>query len=35
MGADVGLLDNAGIPLRIAGGVVNQAQAHLVQLLGI
>lgn len=33
VGADVGLPDEAGLPLHPAGSVVDQAQAHLVQLL--
>lgn len=35
MGADVGLVDNAGLPLFFAGGVVDKAQAHLVQLFWV
>lgn len=35
MGADVGLLDNAGLPLSLAGGVVDKAQTHLVQLFRV
>lgn len=35
MGTDVGLLDNARLPLPLAGGVVDKAQAHLVQLFRV
>lgn len=35
MGADVGLLDNTGPPLSLASSVVDQAQAHLVQLFRV
>lgn len=35
VGADVGLVDNAGLPLFFAGGVVDKAQAHLVQLFWV
>lgn len=35
MSADVGLVDNAGLPLPLAGGVVDKAQPHLVQLFRV
>lgn len=35
MGTDVGLPDEGGVPLRPAGSVVDQAQAHLVHLVQV